>query len=127
LSPGYLSVTPFCFQDFGSFSLSLFGILYQVDSLFLPLLFDLLGIYPVPLPAGYFSAFSSCLDCCVWGGLSVFWQFVVPVYCGVSSLWVGLDMWLVKVSWLGKLVLVFWCVELDFFSLECTEVASNEL
>ena len=35
-----------------------------------------MGIYPVPLPAGYFSAFSSCLDFCVWGGLSVFWQFV---------------------------------------------------
>ena len=28
LSPGYLSVTPICFQGFGSFSLSLFGILY---------------------------------------------------------------------------------------------------
>ena len=41
-------------------------------------------------------------------------------------LWVGLDMWLVKVSWLGELVLVFWWVELDFFSLECTEVFSNE-
>ena len=26
------------------------------------------------------------------------------LYCGVSSLWVGLDRWLVKVSWLGKLV-----------------------
>ena len=35
-----------------------------------------MGIYPVPLPAEYFSAFSSCLDCCVWGGFSVFWQFV---------------------------------------------------
>ena len=35
-----------------------------------------MGIYPVPLPAKYFSAFSSCLYCCVWGGLSVFWQFV---------------------------------------------------
>ena len=76
MCPGYLSVTPICFQDFGSFSLSLFGILYQVDSLSLPLLFGLVGIYPVPLPAGYFSAFSSCLYCCVWGGLSVFWQFV---------------------------------------------------
>ena len=30
--------------------------------------------------------FSSYLDCCVWGGLSVFWQFVVPLYCGDSSL-----------------------------------------
>ena len=29
-------------------------------------------------------------------------------------LWVGLDGWLFKVSWLGKLVLVFWWVELDF-------------
>ena len=35
--------------------------------------------------------------------------------------------WLVKVSWLGKLVSVFWWVELDFFSLECNEVSSNEL
>ena len=35
-----------------------------------------MGIYPVPLLAGYFSAFSSCLHCCVWGGLSIFWQFV---------------------------------------------------
>ena len=35
-----------------------------------------MGIYPVPLPAGYFSAFSSCLYCCVLGDLSVFWQFV---------------------------------------------------
>ena len=50
----------------------------------------------------------------------------VPLYCGGSSLWVGLDGWLVKVSWLGKLALVFWWVELDFFSLECNEVSSNE-
>ena len=67
---------PFLFQDFGSFSLSLFGILYQVDSLSLPLLFGLIGIYPVPLPVGYYSVSSPCLHCCVWGGLSVFWQFV---------------------------------------------------
>ena len=49
------------------------------------------------------------------------------LYYGVSSLWVGLYKWLVKVSWLGKLVLVFWWVELDFFSQECNEVSSNEL
>ena len=35
-------------------------------------------------------------------------------------------MWLVKVSKLGKLVSVFWWVELDFFSLECSEVSSSE-
>ena len=72
-----------------------------------------MGIYPVPLSAEYFSAFSSCLYQCVWGGLSIFWQFVVLLYCGSSLLWVGLDGWLVKVSWLGKLVSVFWWVELD--------------
>ena len=66
---------PFWFQDFGSFSLS-FRIVYQVDSLSLPLLFGLVGIYPVPLPAGYSSVSSSCLYSCVWGGLSVFCQFV---------------------------------------------------
>ena len=85
-----------------------------------------MGIYDVPLPAEYFSAFSSCLDCCVWGGLSVLWQFVVPLYCGDSSLWVELDEWLVKVSWLGKLVSVFWWVELDLFFLECNDVSSSE-
>ena len=41
-------------------------------------------------------------------------------------LWVGLDVWLVKVSWLWRLVSVFWWVKLDFFSLECNEVSSNE-
>ena len=42
------------------------------------------------------------------------WSFL---YCGVSSLWVGLDGWLVMVSWLSKLVSVFLLVELDFFHL----------
>ena len=51
--------------------------------------------------------------------------------CGSSLLWsffpVGvLDEWLVTVSWLGKLALVFWWVELDLFSLECNEVSSSE-
>ena len=40
---------------------------------------------------------------------------------------VGLYRWLAKVSWLGKFVSVYWWVELDFFSLECNEVSSNEL
>ena len=48
------------------------------------------------------------------------------LYCGGFTQWVGLDNWLVKVSWLGKLASVFWCVELDFFSLECNGVSSNE-
>ena len=39
---------------------------------------------------------------------------------------VGLDNWLVKVSRLGKLALVFWCVELDFSlwsAMECPVVS----
>ena len=67
---------PFLFQDFGSFSLSIFGILSQVDFLSLPLLFGLVGISPVPLPAEYSSVSSSWLYCCIWGGLSIFWEFV---------------------------------------------------
>ena len=85
-----------------------------------------MGIYPVPLPAEYFSASSSGLYCCVWGVRSIFWQFVE-----FSLLWSfltvgGVVSWLVKVSWLGKLLSVFWWVELDFFSLELNEVSSNE-
>ena len=38
----------------------------------------------------------------------------------------GLDKWLVKVSWLGKLASVFWWVELNLFSLGCNEVSSSE-
>ena len=84
-----------------------------------------MGIYHVPLPAGYFSAFSSCLYLCVWGGLYVVWKFLVPLYCGGYSLWVGLEEWLVKVSWLGKLASVFLWVEMDLFPLECNEVSSS--
>ena len=100
--------------------------LFQVDSLSPPLLFDLVGIFHVPLLVGYFSAFSSCLDCCVWSGLSAFCWSVVPFYCGGFTQWVGLNDWFVKVSRLGKLASVFWCMELDFFSLECNGVSSNE-
>ena len=49
------------------------------------------------------------------------------LYCGIVLLCVGLYRWLVKVSWLGKVVSVFWWVELYFYSLECNEVSSNEL
>ena len=35
-----------------------------------------MGIYPVSLPVGYSFVSSSCLYCCVWGGISVLWQFV---------------------------------------------------
>ena len=38
----------------------------------------------------------------------------------------ALDQWLVKVSWLGELMSVFWWLELDLFSLECNEVSSSE-
>ena len=47
-----------------------------------PILFDLMGFYHVPLSAEYFSAFSSCLDCCVLG-----WPFCMLDVCGSSLLW----------------------------------------
>ena len=86
-----------------------------------------MGISPVPLPGGYSSVSSSCLYCCVWGGLSVFWQFVE-----FSLLWSFLAVGgVVSVACQGFLVRKA-CVgvllgELDFFSLECNEVSSNGL
>ena len=38
----------------------------------------------------------------------------------------GLDYWFVTVSWLKELASVFWWVELDLFSLECSVVSSGE-
>ena len=78
----------------------------------------LLGI-PLSLHLGYITVFGVAF---LYSGR--LWS---SLYYGVSSLWVGLYQWLVKVSWLGKLVLEFWWVELDFFSLERNEVSSNEL
>ena len=86
-----------------------------------------MGISPVPLPAGYSSVSSSWLYYCVWGGLSVFWQFVE-----FSLLWIFLSVdGVVSVACQGFLVRKA-CVgvllgELDFFSLECNEVSSNGL
>ena len=100
---------PFLFQDFGSFSLSIFGILSQVDSLSLPLLLGLVVISPVPLPAGYSSVSSSWLYCCVWGGLLIFWEFVefsimeFP-HCGQGCISVACQGFLVREACVGVLV-----------------------
>ena len=99
---------------------------FQVDCQSPPLSFGLVGFYHVPLTAECFSAFLSRLGCCVCGGLSVCWKFVVPLYCRGSFLWVGLDEWLVNVSWLDKPASMFWRVELDLFSLNCNDVSSSE-
>ena len=54
---------------------------------------------------------------------SLWFLFIVKVHhCGWR--WTG---GLSRFLGLGKLVLVFWWVELDLFSLECNEVSSNEL
>ena len=86
-----------------------------------------MGIYPVPLPAGNSSVSSSCLYWCAWGGLSVFWQFVEfsllwSFLTAGRVVWVACQGFLVREACVGVLV-----VELDFFSLECSEGSSNEL
>ena len=105
VSPVYISISPFCFQDFGSSLQSLFWILFQIDSLSPVLSFHLVGFYHVPSHAGYFSVFSFCLVCCVWGLLSTGWRVVFPLSCGVCSLQVRLDQFFVNLSWLGELCL----------------------
>ena len=72
---------PVRFQHFGSFSLSLFRILYQVDSLSLPLLFGLVGIFPVPLPAGYSCLFILFILLCLG------WPFRFLAVVDFSLLW----------------------------------------
>ena len=52
-----------------------------------------MGISPAPLPAEYSSVSSSWLYCCVWGGPSIFWEFVE-----FSLLWSFLSV--------GRIVLV---------------------
>ena len=51
------------------------------------------------------------------------------LYCGVSSLWVGLYGWLVKGPWLGKLVSVFcwWSWISSLWSAMTCPVMSYEL
>ena len=117
---------PFLFQDFGSFSLSLFGILYRVDSLTLPLLFGLVGIYPVFYLLGIPLSLHLVYIAAFWGCLSVLWQFVE-----FSLLWSFLTVGgVVQVAFQGflvwKLVSVFWWVELDLFLLERKEFSNNE-
>ena len=85
----YLSMLPFCFQDFGLSLLSLFWILLHLDSLFPPHLFGLVNFYLVPSTTGYFSVFSFSLVYCVLSLLSPDWKFIVPLNCGVTTTFRG--------------------------------------
>ena len=86
-----LSVTPFCFHNFGSSLLSLFWILFQVDSSSPALLFCLVGIiiflYLLNISFFFFFILFRLL-CLLWPFVG--WKFVVFLYCGACSLWVGL-------------------------------------
>ena len=79
----------------------------------------LLGI-PLPFHLVYIAVFGVAFlySGSLWSSL----------YCGVSSLWVGLDRWLVKVSWIGKLVRCSggWSWISSLWSA-MNEVSSNEL
>ena len=118
-------MSPFYFQGIESSLLSLLWILLQVDCLFPVPLFGLVGFYHVPSSAAYFSVFSFCLIYCVWGLLSEGWKVTVLNF-GVCPLWMGLGQCLVKVSWLGGFVPVFWWVELHLIFLEGNAVCSSE-
>ena len=68
-----------------------------------------MAISPVPLPAGYSSVSSSWIYCCVWGGLSVSWEFVE--FCLLWSFlavggvgWVACQGFLVREACVGVLV-----------------------
>ena len=68
-----------------------------------------MDIYPVPLPSGYSSDSSSCFYRCVWGGLSVFWQFeefsLLWSFLAVGEVgWVACEGFPFKEAWVGVLV-----------------------
>ena len=119
------SITPVCFQDFGSSLLSLFWTLFQVHFLSPPLLFGLVGLYHVPLPAKYFCLFILFRLLCLG------WPFCRLEVCSSSWLWRllpvgGVGLVAYQGFLVGKFAYVFWWVELDLFSLEWSELSSSE-
>ena len=59
------------------------------------------------------------------------WPFHILAVCCSSLLWRflavgGVGRVACQATWSGKIVLVFWWMELDFCSLECNEVSSHE-
>ena len=62
-----------------------------------------MGIFHVLLPVGYFSAFSPCLDCCVWSG-GLWFLFNVEVSPSGWGWTIGLSKFLVREACIGVLV-----------------------
>jgi len=100
-------VISFYFQDFGSFSLSLFGILYQVDSLSLPLCFG--GHLSCSFTCWVFLCLFILFGLLCLGWPSVFWQFVefslLWSFLAVGGVvWVACQGFLVREACVGVLV-----------------------
>ena len=76
------------------------------------------GCFHVPSSATRVSASSFCLIYCVLCLLYVSWKITVLNNCGVCPPRVGLDQCLVKISWLGGLLLVFRWIKVDPVSLK---------
>ena len=74
-----------------------------------------------------FLCFLFYLISCVWSLLSAGCRVIVPLNCRVCFLWVGLGQWLMKVSWLRKLVSVFWWMELDLVPLDGSAVSISKI
>ena len=97
------------------------------------------GRLPISSSFVWFGGHLSCSFTC-WVFLCPFilfrllclgWPSCILAVCDSSLLWrflpVGGVGWVAcQVSWLGRFVSVFWWVELDFFSLECSEVSNSE-
>ena len=107
LSLFYISIAPFCFQHFESSLRSLFWIIFQVVSLFPPILLGSVGFYHIASPSKYFPAFLFCLHCCIWGALSECWKFMVPLSCRVYSVWWGWTSGLSQFPGWGSLCLCY--------------------
>ena len=125
MPPIYLSMPSFCSRFWIIFTITIMNS-FSGRSSFPRCFLGLVGFYIVPSSAGYFSAFSFCFICCVWDLLSEDWRVIVFLNCGICLPWVGLDPCLVKVSWFGGLVPLFWSTELDIVSLKGSVMSSSK-
>ena len=81
--------------------------LCQIDCyfLFICLVLCFFFFYHVFSSAACFLVFSFCLIYYIWSLLSLAWKVIILLICGVCSQWMGLDQYLLKVSWWGE-----WCL-----------------
>ena len=116
-SPGYLSVIPFWFQDFGSFSLSLFGILYPISSSFVWFDGHLSCSFTCWVFLCIFILFNPC--CCIYQHFAFITELCFIVWLDhnlsifrLMDIWIFPSFWLLWIFWI---LTPYWSYHLQIF------------